>query len=247
MTDNLEYIDRFYKGELPPGETEKFQQRIAEDSAFAEEVAFYFLTLQSLKNEAAVQAKNRFREIYEQQKSNNSIPQKPVRKLWPYWVAAAVLAGVILGWYFFFSTPSLSPQQLADSYIKKELEKLGVMMNSKEDSMQKAMNLYNEGKFNESLQWLEDMIKADTANFDAKKKAGIVCLRLQQYDKAIGYFEQLESYTSLYANPGKFYRALTLMKRNQPGDAVTAKQLLQEVVEKDIEGAEVAKEWLRWW
>jgi tetratricopeptide (TPR) repeat protein len=147
----------------------------------------------------------------------------------------------------FFSNPSLSPQQLADNYIKKELEKLGVMMNSKEDSMQKAMNLNNEGKFNESLQWLEDMIKADTANFDAKKKAGIVCLRLQQYDKAIGYFEQLESYTSLYANPGKFYRALTLMKRNQPGDAATAKQLLQEVVEKDIEGAEVAKEWLRGW
>ena len=35
------------------------------------------------------------------------------------------------------------------------------------------------------------------------------------------------------------------MNRNQPGDTETAKQLLQQVIQKDQEGKETAQEWLR--
>jgi hypothetical protein len=45
----------------------------------------------------------------------------------------------------------------------------------------------------------------DTGFSEAKKYAGIVSLRLAQYDKAINYFSQIEN-ALLYANPGKFCR-----------------------------------------
>ena len=70
---------------------------------------------------------------------------------------------------------------------------------------------------------------------------------LEQYDKAINYFSQLGNYTYFMQTPGKFYHALTLMKRNQPGDNETAKQLLQQVVENDLEGKKDAEEWLKKW
>ena len=78
-----------------------------------------------------------------------------------------------------------------------------------------------------------------------KKYAGIVALRLGEYDKAINHFVQLESYTHLYSNPGKFYHSLTLMKRDLPGDAERAKQLLNDVVQNHLEGNKDAEIWLK--
>ena len=48
----------------------------------------------------------------------------------------------------------------------------------------------------------------------------------------------------LYANPGLFYKAIALMKRGDKGDEDNAKQILQEVVKKDLAGSKMAKEWL---
>jgi tetratricopeptide (TPR) repeat protein len=118
-------------------------------------------------------------------------------------------------------------------------------MSSRADSMQMGLKLYNEGKFPEALQQFETIIQSDTANFTAKKYAGIVSLRLREYDKALLYFKQLETYTDLYANPALFYQALTLMERNRTDDAAKAKQLLEQVVQNDLEGKEVAEEWLK--
>ena len=75
---------------------------------------------------------------------------------------------------------------------------------------------------------------------------GIVYLRLANYDKAFLYFQQLENYP-LYSNPAIFYQALTLMKRNGPGDKQNAKQLLQQVVKDNLEGKAVAQQWLKNW
>ena len=247
MTDNLDYIDRFFKGELSPEELTEFEQRIKDDPAFAEEVTFYASAFQTIKNDITEEKKKRFREIYEQGDHHAARP-KPIRKLWPYLAAAAVIAGIIFGAYLlFFTTSPSSPQQFADEYIKEQLQTVGVTMSSKQDSMQQAKNLYNDGKLTEALQQFENLTQSDTSNTEAKKFAGLTSLRLQQYDKALGYFGQLENYPGLYANPGKFYHALTLMKRNLSGDTEVAKRLLQQVVEKDLDKKEIAEEWLKKW
>ena len=48
-----------------------------------------------------------------------------------------------------------------------------------------------------------------------------------------------------FDNPGEFYQALTLMKRNLPGDKQKAKILLQEVVNKNLTDNETAQDWLK--
>ena len=156
--------------------------------------------------------------------------------------AAAIIAGIIFS-LFIFTTPG-SPRQLADQYIKEKFQRLGVNMGGKEDNKQAGLRLYNEGNLVEALQQFEKLIQSDTSDFTAKKYAGIVFLRLKEYDKALMYFKQLETYT-LQSNPGLFYQALTLMERNQPGDAGHAKQLLQQVVQNDLEEKKAAQEWLR--
>lgn len=136
---------------------------------------------------------------------------------------------------------------MADQYIRQHLQTLGVQISSRRDSLQSGLRLYNEGRPEEALQQFEKIIQFDRSDFTAKKYAGIISLRLKEYDKALAYFKQLESHRTLYTNPAQLYQALTLMERNFPGDADKAKQLLQQVVKNDLNGKEAAHEWLMNW
>jgi tetratricopeptide (TPR) repeat protein len=242
--DNLEYIDNYFKAEGIPGQKEEFDRRILENAVFAEDVAFYLGSIQAARSEQVSDSKKRFREIYKENDSNRVV--KPVRRLWPYIAAAAVVSGIIFGLYFLFN-PATSTTQLADQYIKKHFATLGVKMSSTEDNMQKGLRLYNEGNLPGALQQFELILQSDTADFTAKENAGITSLSMGQYDKALDYFNKLEKYAANYSNPAKFYEALTLIKRNRAGDRQQAKQLLQQVVENDLEGKEDAVKWLEKW
>jgi tetratricopeptide (TPR) repeat protein len=237
--ESLEYIDNYFNGEPGPAETARFEEKIISDSSFAEEVAHYLGVMQTAKEKSDADKKKRFRELYDQNKSVKR--SGVVKKLWPSIAVAALVAGVIFGWYLFMQP--VSTKQLADHYIQEHFQTLSVSM-GKQDSMQSALNLFNNEKLTEALVYFQNIIQSDTSDYNAKKYAGIVSLRLQHYDKALDYFRQLGRY-SLQSNPALLYQSITLMKRNRPGDAREAKELLQQIVQDDLEGKEVAQEWLK--
>ncbi len=166
---------------------------------------------------------------------------KPV-SVWLYMAAASVIVAVIL-LSVFYHVQKNSPQQLADNYIQQNFKNLSVTGEAK-DSLQTGLNLFNSGKLAESMALFENLAK-DSANSKAQKFAGIVALRKDDYSKAIIYFNMLEAKKDLHSNPGKFYKALTLLKRNDGKDKDTAKQLLNEVIAKDLEGKNQALNWMR--
>jgi tetratricopeptide (TPR) repeat protein len=240
--DTLNYIDNYFSGKPSAEAKEEFEKRIIDSPEFAEEVSFYL----SAKQIAAVNSSERFSQLYAALKKDGAIQEENVairKKLWPFLAAAAVIAAIVVGWSVFFR-PVLS-SGLADKYIRENFQSLGVTMGGAEDSLQTGLRLYNEGKLQESLNQFETILKTDTSSFEAKKYAGIVSLRMNDYDKAIRYFEELSNYTQLYANPGKFYYALTLLKRDRPGDKQEAKNLLNQIVKDDLEGKNHAEEWLK--
>jgi len=238
---NLEYIDDYFKSKLKPEETTLFEKRIKDDPTFAEEVAFYCNAIQAINDELISDKKKRFRELYRQHSGVAPVRTMSVRRWRPAMAVAAILACVIAGW-FLFSSPDSNSRQLADNYIENNLNELDVTMGS----VQNGLDLYNKGKFKEAQQEFEQVISKDPSKVDATTYAGIVSLRLNEYDKALTYFRRLES-MSLYSNPSKFYQALTLMKRNQPDDKQQAKLLLQEVVHNNLQGKETAQGWLDKW
>ena len=247
--EGLEYIDNYFKGELTPEQTRQFDKKIVEDPAFAEEVAFYLSSIKLISEQQNEERKARFREIYKNSKpdsaDNNITVRTPVKQLWKYIAAAAVVVGVIMTTYLFNSAPGGS--ELANQYIKANFQNLGVNMGSSQDGLEMGKRLNNDGKLKEALTVFENIIPADSSNFEAKKYAGIVSLRLKEYDKALQYFSELELRQDLLSNPGKFYKALTLMKRGLAGDKEQAKQLLQQVVDNGLEGKETAELWLGKW
>ena len=239
--NNMGYIESYFKGNNTAEQKLQFENKILTDAAFADEVAFYISVNGAMKQELYEEKKQKFREMYESQKV---IAMKPrVRSLWKYMAAASVImAAFLLTW--FFSVNSLSPHQLADKYIQQNFKTLNVTMGNG-DSLQMGISLFNSGKPDEALSIFETLENSDPSNSEAIKYAGIVSLRLNNYDKAIKYFSLLAVDSSLYSNPGKFYKAIALLERNNEGDKGVAKQLLQEVVDRDLEGKNEAEKWLK--
>jgi tetratricopeptide (TPR) repeat protein len=244
MENYLEYIDAYFNHQLKPEEARQFEQKIIEDRNFAEEVAFYLSTKQVLKEEIIAEKKKQFRELLEQNSSSSKLRSiAPIRKLWAYAAAAAAIVFILFAGYLFLFKQT-SPQQMAEGYVKQNLQNLGVTMGNSQDSLQNALRLYNEGRLNASLEHFESMVQRDSSNNSAKEYAGIVYLRLGNYDKALAYFQQLEKY-SLASNPAIFYQALTLLKRNHPGDKQKARQLLHKVVNDNLDKNEEAEQLLK--
>ncbi|MEO7047312.1 MAG: tetratricopeptide repeat protein, partial [Ferruginibacter sp.] len=111
--------------------------------------------------------------------------------------------------------------------------------------VQKGLSFVQKNKLPEALIMFEAVIKNDPENDEAKKYAGIVSLRLKNYDKALEYFSILANDTELRSNYGKFYKAVTLLERNAPGDEASARLLLQQVRDENLEGKNKAEEWLQ--
>ncbi|SRR5579871_4317542 len=237
--ENSDYIDRYFNNELNASEKTQFEQKIIDNKDFAEEVAFYYSVWASAKNEVTEEKKKRFGEIYQ-----NTAPNKTgiVKRISIYLSAAAAVVAVVL--IVNVSMKPDSSQKLADQYIQEHLKTLGVSMSSRQDSIQVGLDLYNDGKLQQALGQFEAIIARDTVRSEAKKYAGIVSLQLRNYDKALAYFSQLENDISLFSNPAKLYKALTLMERNHAGDAEQAKALLRQVVQNNLDGKETAEEWL---
>jgi hypothetical protein len=235
--DNTEYIENYFRGNNGDAEKKQFENRILNDPMFAQDVAFYISATKLIEEQRKEEKKQRFREMYEKR---DVVPMKqPGKNVWQYLAAASIIFIIILSALFLFNNNPTSAS-LADKYIEQNWQTLAVTM-GRQDSLETGLSLYNSGKLTEALTMFEVLAKSNTS---AKKYAGIVSLRLQNYDKALQYFSILEADTSLYSNPGKFYKAVTLMKRNSDEDKEAAKLLLQEVIAKDLEGRREAVLWL---
>jgi tetratricopeptide (TPR) repeat protein len=246
MENHTEYIDDYFAGNLNPEERKNFEKQMELDKNFAAEVAFYVAAKQALKEELAVEKKEWFRELASQHVTlSEKTRSAPVRRIWVYRLAAAaVFVGIVFfSWNLFFQPSTTSPNELANKYISTNLENLGVTMGVL-DSMQEALQFYNAKQYTAALQYFEQIIQRDTSNYKAKTNAGLSSLMLGNYDKALSYFQQLATYTTNWSNPAIFYQALTLMKRNRPGDKEEAKRLLKEVVDNHLDNEEEARHWL---
>jgi len=242
----LDYIDDYFKGEYSEAKTRQFEDRLETDPLFAEEVAFYLSAMQVLRQEARAEKTNRFRAIYEEKHPPVRTAGSYVRILYIA-VAAVFVCGLLLAAWLFMK-PTASKQQMADTFINDHLTQLGVPMSAgKEDSVKIAKDYYNSKAFPQALSYFEPLATSHTEDGSLLEYAGITCLRLGQYDKALEYFDK-RAKQDVRNNPALFYQALAYMKRNKEGDMDKAKAILQQVASNGpSDKKDIAQSWLDKW
>ncbi len=231
-------IEAYFGKTLTGEERAQFEKEMRKNPVLADEVAFYLATRKA-QADGARQETLEARHAEWQQLLEEEAPR--TRSLW--WAAAAAVAALAVGlaWYLNSSGPSY--ERLAHAYVSTELQTVGVRMDGTADSLQLAARLFNDGSLEEARRVTDGLLANDPDNAETKKLAGIVSLRLKDYDKAIEHFQQLGIREDLFSNPGKFYEALARLERKVPGDKEKAEELLKEVVEKGLEGKEVVEKW----
>ena len=244
MTDTLLYIDDYFQQQLPETERQIFEKRCEEDTAFAAEVASYISVRMALKQELLQKKQT----AWSNENVTETIPVVPIntaKKIvttqWLYYAAAACLL-ITISVYFFTKKPL--PQQLSADYINKNFMQLSQSMNGANDSLQLGMAAYNKKDYNQALPIFENIYKNHPEKTDAKKYAGYVSLITKQYDKALQQFQSLADIEGLYSNPGLFLKAITLLQRNNEDDATQAKEILKQVIQKNLKGKQEAEVWL---
>ncbi|TDB63786.1 tetratricopeptide repeat protein [Arundinibacter roseus] len=231
-------IEPYFNKELSSAEQSIFEQDLRQNQTLAEEVAFYLQTRQLIRQELLAERHAVWQELAQR-------PQpRPIRPIWTLAAVAALLVIALgLGWNWLRPT-SPTAQALAQTYIEQQLTSLPVLMDAGTDSLQKAIDSYNQGEFEKAGLLAQALLQQQPASAEALNLAGLSALRLQRYEQAIVHFEKLAQQKDLYANPGTFHVALALLIRNEPLDKKQAESLLKEVISKNLEGKEQAEKWL---
>ncbi len=233
----LEKIDKYFNNELSLSERQDFEIQLVKDDNLKENVSFYLNTRTAAKQLADDNRRVEFEELRKRisQKPEGAGKIKPM--IWLSGLAASAV--LVVGFWLFSRTPDLTTDAFADTYIQEHFQNLPVKMDGNSDSLQMGLRLFNQQKISEAQTVFESILKRKNNDSEAIKYAGITALRLKNYDKAIEYFKNLASQKDLFANPGKFYQAITLL-RQSPMNKKEAEVLLKEVIDNDLEGKEEA-------
>lgn len=237
-------IEAYFGKMLTAGERAQFEREMRENAELAGEVAFYLAARKAQADGARQEMlEARHAEWQRLPENGEGAEGKGSRPLKSWWAAAAAVAAlaIALAWYLNVSGPSY--ERLAHEYVSKELQTVNTQMDGTADSLQLAARLFNDGSLEGARRVTDGLLAKEPDHAETKKLAGIVSLRMKDYDKAIEHFQQLGAREDLFSNPGKFYEALARLERNGPGDKEKAEGLLKEVVEKGLEGKEVVEEW----
>lgn len=232
----MERIENYFNHTLSEAERAEFETELKANPALAQEVAFW------LQARAAAQAEARARRKEELTQLGQQLQQKGRRSLfYALSAAASVVLCLGIGWYVWLRKSVVESdynQAWASTYIEKNLSTLdGLKLgNAETDSLQWGIRSYNEGDLQKAKAIFEALLQRDSTNAEAEKNAGLVSLRLKEYDKAIEHFHRLGTRTDLVSNPGKFYEAIALLMKNEPLTQKSAQNLLKEVKRDKLEG-----------
>jgi tetratricopeptide (TPR) repeat protein len=219
---DLELIDDYFAGRLSPVDRTRFETNLQIDAAIAKSVAFYLLARQTARQESGCIVK--------------PLPtrRRAIRAIWA--IAASILLIFGLSWFLLEWRTSPSSLELAEQYLNEHYNQLPTTLDGRADSLKTGVYYFNLGKWPEAKAVFESILQREPEKPEALKFAGIVSLRLGNYDQAIKYFHQLGRRSELYANPGIFLEALTYLKRGRPMDKNRAENLLRSVIQDNLEG-----------
>src|SRR4030095_13780610 len=105
MTENLEYIERYFLGNLSAGEKEQFEKRCEGDPDFAREVSLYITMRAGLKQTLIDEKKEELSKLYRNRESKPIAVLRPWRSgVMRYAVAAAAGLLIFFSWIIFLKS-----------------------------------------------------------------------------------------------------------------------------------------------
>jgi hypothetical protein len=238
--NTFEYIENWKS--LSAEEKTQVERRIQTDSAFAQEIAFYWQSKQVAEEDTLQRNNKRFDDI---RKSLQHKKAGNVRPLWQTLISVAASFIIIVGAVWLLLGKQVDTNEMAQQYIEANYQTLPATMGgSEEETINKIRLLYNQHNFSQSIALTDSLLVVQPKHLLLLEYKGLSQLQSAQYDNAIKSFQQLATLPAV-GNKGLFLMAVAHLKRGKKADIEQAKQILQTIAQDDIAfGKQQAKEWL---
>lgn len=236
-------VKKYYNGVLPDDERSAFENKVMEDTAFAEEARSYARMLEAIDRfgdkELDAELTQLGRKLMAEGEQAHTAPEETTAKIrtlrpqrWVWVAAAAVFVILILSIPFLNSDPATSPEELfAAHYVPKDIpgSRSETDPTPSEELWRAAAEAFSAKKYEEAAGLFEQVISDSTSTkkSEAWLFLGITRIELKQTEKAIEAFERV-SQSSLSVADANWYMALSYLRINQPEKA---RPLLEEIVQ----------------
>lgn len=227
-----ERIEQYVDAELTDVEKRQFEADLVNDPTLADDLAFYLQSKTAAK-EAACETL-----LEEKHRQWSTLEAEQARRLSPStWMSIAASVLLVIAVLFYFNNPFKSSlSNRTEQYVATHLKELPVHLGDEGQHLQGAIQAYNQQQYDPAITLATIYLSQHSKDADALRVIGLAHLQKKEYDQALDYFQQLRTQTQLYSNPGKYYEGLTYLLRNQKGDEVRGRKLLQEVIAQNLEG-----------
>ena len=210
---HLEDLDRFANGKMPAQEAADFRIRLATDHALKAEFELYKSLTSGIKTfhrKRLLKQMGRFEDKFQQ----SAIPFYQKTSVRQLSIAASMV--VLLGAGVFLWNNQRKKGNWQDAFIDDP--GLPVLMSSRKDAYNQAMNFYRQGSYQEALNALPAKT-SDTANY----YRGIFWLKLQKPETAFRYLSPVSKQsTSAFKQKAEYYSAMALWQNGRKTEAKTA-------------------------
>ncbi|MFW6225186.1 MAG: tetratricopeptide repeat protein [Bacteroidota bacterium] len=213
MTPQQEFdlIERYHQGKLTASELADFERIQAEDEEFAGKILEYNQLAKGIKT---FYQQDFFNKMEEWDQQSASPQNSNLFKKYPaYWKAAAALLLIMVPVSIWLVTSSPSSQALYNQYYQTYPDIIS--SRSLENTMQEAMESYNNKNYEVAIEQLEQYLRMDKSSSMARLYLAESYLASDQWQKAEIIYQELKGETT-YRDLAQWRLALIYLKEDQP-------------------------------
>ncbi len=213
---NFEKITNYLKGELKDGDLWEFRKSLEVDAELAADYKLYTQANAQLENKNKSKLHNTLNSIHQDASRKGIVRTLGVYKLTGIAAAIALLIG--FGTFMFNMFGTSTTQQMYAFYFQPEKSVLNVRsagLNMEQTVMQ-GMQYYEMNKFEIAIA----MFDMEPSNLLGKLYGGISYMELNDFDKAIDYFNSIIQHNdNLFIDQSEWYLSLCYLKTNKTAEA----------------------------
>lgn len=220
-------INGYFEQRLSDLELKEFERRVVEEPDFAEEVEFRKQLQAAITQNERLKIKSQLQNFELQREKKSPPKNKNIR-----WLAIAASFVVLLGLSkVYFDNRTVSPNDLYERYYQPFPNVISPVVRGGQDldELAKAFSLYEAAEYKEALK-----IFSKYSDVNSIFYAGLSEMELNNYAKAIPFFDDVIKQKSTFESYAKWYKALAYIKLNKKDEALKLLQSIENYKEFDL-------------
>lgn len=215
----IDKIERYLNDEMEPQERTGFELQLQTDEALQNELQVYSKIDKTMKKDEISEQEKELARTLEKLNQKYILQGAKVRSgnFKKLLAAAAAVLVIVLGSVYFLSKETQSAEKLYAAYAEHPALQTQLRSNKADSLAGIAAEKFNTKNYYEALPLLQQYLQLQPEDIQMRFSEGICQLELDNFSDAENIFNAVAAGKTGYAEPAKWYLALTALKQKDIG------------------------------